>query len=483
MKKEVLRIQSGIKKSGIAERILDFSIQIYRDEICGLIVENNLERKCLVDLLAGDVRLDYGWVYFDEEELPSETYDRILKEYVFVMNRKEHCVRQLKVKEYVFVLHGGISLIAGTRKLCASAGLLFQELGCSIDPEEMIGNLLPHQRKEVELIHAYVSGKKLVVISDMDEFFTEESITEFFEMILKLKELGVDFLIVSNHTRVLFEYTEYMYVFSHGRTRHRILKQRYSLEHLYTVLLESFNVNENLPESKAVGPTVLTFEHVETDHCGSMCFKVHEGEILNFVNMDIGNWRILADILSGDVPVRRGKIFLQEKEFRPRMFSDAVEHGVGIIEENSYEAYSYFDATVLDNISMVMSRKLGINGFSPKYMKCLEEELLDTGEFTREELHKSVYQAGPYLLQKAAYYRWILFRPQAIVCLRPFSAADYNIQKLTQHLIRTAVQQGSAVIILTMSVSEASIMGERTIVMKSGSMYEKDRQDIGQLFE
>ena len=87
MKKEVLRIQSGIKKTGITERILDFSIQIYRDEICGLIVENNLERKCLVDLLSGDVRLDYGWVYFEEEELAQETYDRVLKQYVFVMER------------------------------------------------------------------------------------------------------------------------------------------------------------------------------------------------------------------------------------------------------------------------------------------------------------------------------------------------------------------------------------------------------------
>ena len=165
------------------------------------------------------------------------------------------------------------------------------------------------------------------------------------------------------------------------------------------------------------------------------------------------------------------------------MFSDAVERGIGIIEENSYETYTYFDATVLDNISMVMSRKLGINGFSAKYMKCLEAELLATEEFTKEELLKSVYLAGPYLLQKAAYYRWILYWPQVLVCLRPFSAADYNIQKLTQHLIRTAAGKGIAVIILTMSVSEASIMGERTIVMKSGVMYEKDPQDIVQLFE
>lgn len=483
MKKEVLRIQSGIKETGVTEHILDFSIQIYRDEICGLIVENNLERKHLVDILSGEQRLDYGWVYFQEEELGKERYDKVLRENVFVMNRMERCVRQLRVKENVFVLHGGISLLAGTGRLCAPADRLFEELQCGIDPEELTGNLLPCQRKEVELIHAYVSGKKLVVISEMDEFLTEETISEFFELVLKLKSLGMDFLIVSNHTKVLFGYTEYIYVFSHGRTRHRILKQAYSLEYLYTVLLESFKVNENFAEPKTADRIVLRFEDAETDRCDKMSFAVHEGEIINFVNLDIESWRIPADILSGDVPLRRGKIYVQEKEFRPRMFSDAAECGIGIIEENSHEVFSYLNATILDNISMVMSKKLGINGFSPKYLKCLEEELLATGEFSKDELRMSIYRAGPYILQKAAYYRWILYHPQVIICLRPFSAADYKIQKLTQHLIRVAAQNGIAVIILTMSVSEASIMGERTIVVKSGRMYEKDRQDIGELFE
>ena len=69
-------------------------------------MENNLERKCLVDILSGDLRLDYGWVYFEDAELSWDTYDRILQEHVFAMNRKDRCVRQLRVKEYVFVLHG-----------------------------------------------------------------------------------------------------------------------------------------------------------------------------------------------------------------------------------------------------------------------------------------------------------------------------------------------------------------------------------------
>ena len=76
------------------------------------------------------------------------------------MNRKRS-LRQAAEGQGVCVCAAwGIRLIAGTGKLCASAGQLFQELGCSIDPEEMIGNLLLHQRKEVELDPCLCLGEK-----------------------------------------------------------------------------------------------------------------------------------------------------------------------------------------------------------------------------------------------------------------------------------------------------------------------------------
>ena len=58
MKKEVLRIERGTKRMGKSAGIQDFSIQIYRGEICGLLVENNLERKMLIRILSGEERLD-----------------------------------------------------------------------------------------------------------------------------------------------------------------------------------------------------------------------------------------------------------------------------------------------------------------------------------------------------------------------------------------------------------------------------------------
>ena len=61
VKKEVLRIERGTKRMGKSAGIQDFSIQIYRGEICGLLVENNLERKMLIRILSGEERLDYGW--------------------------------------------------------------------------------------------------------------------------------------------------------------------------------------------------------------------------------------------------------------------------------------------------------------------------------------------------------------------------------------------------------------------------------------
>ncbi|MGI6006824.1 MAG: hypothetical protein ACOX8E_04940 [Ruminococcus sp.] len=482
MKNEVVRIERGMKRMGAGAGILDFSVQIYRGEICGLLVENNRERKMLIQILSGEERMDYGWVYVFESLVKREDYLHVLKDTVRVINRQERCVPQLKVKENVFVVQQGISWWRSVRKLCTPAGKLFEFLECPIDPEETTGNLPPLQRKAVELIHAYVSGKKLIVLADMDEFFTEETMPLFFQLVIRLKNLGMDFLIVSNNTKVLFRYTEYMYIFAHGRTRHRILRSHYDLELLYSVMLEEVKQNSICENCTAGSREVLKFDQVETRYGVKLDFVVHEREIVNYVSSDYESWRMPAAVLSGEEAVKKGCIYVMGEKFSPHMFSDAAQNGIGILEENSHEAGMYLEGSVLDNILMLVSGKIGLNGFSSKYVTSLEKELLSAGAFTRDELYQSIYLASSHTIQKMSYFCWIMFRPKVMICLRPFSSADYTIQKLTCDLIQTAVRHGIAVLILSMSFSEASIVGSRILYNKRGKIYETDRENIEKLF-
>ena len=217
---------------------------------------------------------------------------------------------------------------------------------------------------------------------------------------MKLKTLGMDFLIVSNNTRVLFRYTEYMYIFTHGRMRHRILKSHYNLEHLYSVMLEDVKLN-SICENVLPGENeVLRYDQVETKYGTKLNFSVHEGEIVNYVSEEFESWKMPAAVLDGEEIVKKGNIYIMGKKFSPRMFSDAAQKGIGILEENSHEAAMYLDGSVLDNILMLVSAKIGLNGFSSKYVDSLEKELLSTGEFTREELHQSVFEAAPIRYRK-----------------------------------------------------------------------------------
>ncbi|MGI6010292.1 MAG: hypothetical protein ACOX8H_02175 [Ruminococcus sp.] len=482
MKEEVLRIERGTKRMGKSAGIVDFSIQIYRGEICGLLVENNLERKVLIQILSGEERLDYGWVYVQESLSKPEECSQVLKDAVRLINRQDRCIPELTVKENIFVMQKGISWGKSVKKLCASAEGFFEMLQYPINPEERTGNLPPIQRKAVELMNAYISGKKLAVLADMDEFFTEETMETFFELVVKLKALGMDFLLVSNNTGVLFRYTEYMYIFAHGRTRHRILSSHYDPEFLYEVMLENVKWNSICENTVPEEREILRFDRVETRYGVKMDFSVREREIVNYVSSDFESWRTPAAVLSGEEEIKKGDIYIMGKKFSPHVFSDAAQQRIGILEENSHEASMYLDGSVLDNILMLVSGKIGLNGFSSKYVTSLEKELLSTGEFTREELHQSIYQASPHTIQKMSYYRWIIFRPRVLICLRPFSSADYTIQKLTCCLIQTAVRHGISVLILSMSFSEASITGSRILVNKGGKIYESDRENIEKLF-
>ena len=436
-------------------------------------MENNAERRCLIDILSGEMRLDYGWVYFMEREIDWENYERVLRENICVISRRDRCIRRIKVKDNVFVLRGGIRWITPLKKLYRKADDFFSELQCDFDPNELVENLLPHQQKEVELMQAFVSGKKLVILSEMDEFFTEEAIRPFFSLVLKLKERGMDFLIISNNIKVLLSYTSYIYVFFRGRMRHRILKKAFRAEELHSIMIEQTKENEESDLPKPSENPALRFFCVRTYSGEKIDFALHEGEVLNFVDLDITDWNLPARILEGREPLAGGKIILGQEQYRPSSYGSAYGKDIGVIAENSYEMEYFSNDTVFDHIAVVMSLKVnGITGFSKGYLNSLYSELLACGEFTEEELGTPLYMADAATIQKAEYYRWIFYKPKVLICMRPFSSADYKIKKLTRRLIGLAARKGIAVLILSMSIYESFVSGSRVIIMKAGKTHE-----------
>ncbi|MFV0529602.1 MAG: hypothetical protein ACK5MN_12920 [Lachnospiraceae bacterium] len=470
MKVELLRVDYGVKKVGNVKWIRDFSIQMFQNEICGLITNNNLEQEFLVAFFAGRECLDEGWVYYNDRLLVGDESRRVFKKQLYVIRKRDALATQLSIFHNILIRQ----MKSYTEVLEAA-----KETGFPLDLEQMIDDLSVLERKMVELIIAYISGRRLIVLAELDEILHDSKAENFLQLILKLKEQGIDVLVISNTSELLFRLSDYIYIFMQGRSKMIMYKRDFDKKRLYSVISQT-NWAETDVADYSGQQTVLSLLALQISDTMTMDIAIRRAQIVNFVDSAPGaeNRAALLEVLEGRKQPLGGRIQLDHRVCRNRNYRSILKAGLAIIPEESYDKKAYFNTTVLDNICLVLSGKMGIRGMAAKYKKCIEEELVATGDFTIEELSQSVEFANAYVIQKMAYYRWILYAPKVIVCNKPFSTANYNMQQLTRHLIVEATRRGIAVMILCGNVSEASYIGNRIVMLRDGALHETAASEL-----
>lgn len=481
MKEEILRIDNGFKEYNGKEYLRDFNLQIFKGELCGLIMNNVKEKETVLEVLSGRTNLDYGWLYFEEEWCQAFSDVSTLKDKIFFIDGKSKLIEKCSVEDNIFSFQKSLKWFSLKKNYTEYAKDFIDTYQLNVSLNQRVRNLTMLQKKKLELLKAYSRGYRLITIVGIGGLLSDADIINFFSLVSLIQKKGVAFLLIENNENILFQYADEIAILKRGRTIAQIKKRDFSRRDLYGILLGdalkrdiySRAVIEQPKESKKV---LLEFRNVTTYACSNLSFKIHEGELVNLLDFDSTSYSGMMEALEGEFPALDGTIWFARKLFRPKGIWDAVDKGMCFIGENPMETMIFYDLTVLENIYIALSKKVFGLMFRPKYQRGIIEELKMA--FSLEELEMPVGKADPVTMQKLIYYRWLLFNPKLLVCIRPFSAVDYHMRQITEQLIHKALEKNIAVLIVTSNMVEACFMGERVIVVKDGIIFEDSSKNV-----
>ncbi|WP_147289834.1 sugar ABC transporter ATP-binding protein [Anaerosacchariphilus polymeriproducens] len=481
MKEEILRIDSGFKEYQRKVLLKDFNLQIFKGELCGLIINNVKEKESVIEVLSGKTKLDYGWLYFEEQLCQAFSDVSTLKDKIFFIDGKSRLVDKLSVEDNVFTFQKNVKWYSSKKKYSEYGKDLLETYQLKISLRCRVSNLTILQKKKLELLKAYARGYRFITIVGIGALLSDADIINFFSLVNIFQRKGVAFLLIENNENILLQYADVIAILKKGRTIAQIKKRDFNRRDLYGILLgdalKRDTYSKNILEmSKEPQKILLNFEYVKTYACSNLNFKIHEGELVNFLDFDSTSYSGVIEALEGGFSVLEGDIWLAGKIFRPKGIWDAMEKGICFIGENPMESMLFHDLTVFENINISLSKKvLGVM-FRKKYQRGVIEELKEV--FSKEELDMPVHKADPITMQKLIYYRWILFNPKLLVCIRPFSAVDFHMRHITEQLIHKALEKKIAVLIVTSNMDEACYMGERVLVLKDGILFEDNSKNV-----
>ena len=199
MKTEILRLDNvSMQMSGIMQ-LERFNLQIFSGEIMGLMALNAHGVSSLVSLLQSNTPVHFGRVYYCEQLVNSHIYSRTTPNEIVVIEQKSHLVNGLTVGDNVFVLSGvERRWLLHTQSFRGRLQELEQAVGVDIPCNRQVEELSLFERCMVELLKAWESGARLVLLWNISHFLAGTDIGRLHYAIRHFASRGMAFIYISN---------------------------------------------------------------------------------------------------------------------------------------------------------------------------------------------------------------------------------------------------------------------------------------------
>lgn len=466
MKKELLNIQSGkIKKENNAI-FDDLSLELFQEEIAGIVFDDILEQKLFINMMLGDIILYSGRIFINEERKTYEEAARLLKQQVAVISSKSKLLPSITIEDNIF-LFSDKKIFLDQKEYRERFLKLMNELGISDDMPHKVRNLSSKEKVIIELLKAYEEKKKIVILDEITSLLSEKDLREIFTLINKMKS-QMSFLITVGIEDFIMDWMETIVVVQNGRTTFvsGISQLNCKLSKVLKALIyenksEMFNAyGRNVINRQK---DVLKINNVSTRYLKGINFTLGSGELLKIYYSDEKSKDSFWKMFSGEEDIEAGQIYISEKLYKVSNMSQAVQEGIGFITEAPYRSMILENMSAIENVSIPLHEKVRGFWYSKKYVKSVSD-FLQNNELNKNKL-KNIGNAE---LQKLAYEKWLMYQPKIILIENPFTDMDVNMREITRKMIGALRKRGVGVILLTANFTIMNKIKGESMFLKHG---------------
>lgn len=466
MKKELLNIQSGKIKKENNVIFDDLSLELFQEEIAGIVFDDILEQKLFINMMLGDIILYSGRIFINEERKTYEEAARLLKQQVAVISSKSKLLPSITIEDNIF-LFSDKKIFLDQKEYRERFLKLMNELGISDDMPHKVRNLSSKEKVIIELLKAYEEKKKIVILDEITSLLSEKDLREIFTLINKMKS-QMSFLITVGIEDFIMDWMETIVVVQNGRTTFvsGISQLNCKLSKVLKALIyenksEMFNAyGRNVINRQK---DVLKINNVSTRYLKDINFTLGSGELLKIYYSDEKSKDSFWKMFSGEEDIEAGQIYISEKLYKVSNMSQAVQEGIGFITEAPYRSMILENMSAIENVSIPLHEKVRGFWYSKKYVKSVSD-FLQNNELNKNKL-KNIGNAE---LQKLAYEKWLMYQPKIILIENPFTDMDVNMREITRKMIGALRKRGVGVILLTANFTIMNKIKGESMFLKHG---------------
>jgi ribose transport system ATP-binding protein len=195
------------------------------------------------------------------------------------------------------------------------------------------------------------------------------------------------------------------------------------------------------------------------------------GEVLGIAGL-LGSGRTtLLRLIFGDVAPEAGTLVIDGKPVLLRGPSDAVARGVALVPEDRAKDALFSSMTLDQNVAAVVVRRYWRSGVLRSRRQWQESKtLLDAFKVKAEDPGQPPTALSGGNQQKMVLARWLRTKPKVLLLDNPTQGVDVGAREDIHGLIRTAAEEGAAVLIVSDDYDELARVSDSVAVLRNGQI-------------
>ena len=471
MKREQLRI-NNLKKGNILKNI---HFVIFKEEIAHIVFDNVQSKALFLRIMTGWEQPDFGKFYYNEEAIPFSG----LREKIALITNESQLVNYLSIAENIFLMREKVrAWKVDFPMIEKKTEQLFEELGIQLSIHRNVSSLTDYEKMEIELSRAYSLKKQIIFITGFGNLLSQQEIIKLKGIVQKLKEKEIAVVYVEPLENIDFSFYDRVVIVKNGRVC--IAKEAeecdYALLHrcLYQNEFNCIDYEKVAYFSGNMDSERVMLEDFSSDYLKRVSFSVYRGEIVKLFCADEKSMYEIINIIRGRSRILNG-FFVSRRRYHLVDCENPLAVRIGIIEGKLAKINNFSEMCVMDNLFMMLSHKINGIWMNRKFRK--SSQIMLEGIVPENLYLKKMKNLSPEEQQKVLYAKWLLYAPDLLICIQPFSEGNGQAREAAREMIYTLKNRNIPILIVTSSISEINYCEGRICYMYHGRLISREEFD------
>jgi len=469
---------TNIKKRFPGVQALDnVSINFNKGEVRALVGENGAGKSTFISILTGVIKPDSGKIFVSDREVNISNVAKAKKYSIGAVYQESSLIDYMSVAENIFL--GQLSKfknkgIMSYSKINKAAEEALEMVEIELDVKANARFLNPTQKKLIEITKVLLDDPEILILDEPTAIFDYENVAKLFNIIRNKKKNNKTIIFISHRLREVLKIADKTTVLKEGKVVKTVemdgIKEN-DLINLMTGSEISQIFPKKLSQSKQKTRAVLSLKKISSGlKLKDINIDIRKGEVVALAGLKGHGQSTLLNAIFGINHKLEGDIYINGKKVEINCPVDAINHKIGMLSNKKEDELCYTHS-ITRNFAMASldkRKKIGFIDFRKEKDEIHSiKSKLKIADFS---MGTEVVNLSGGNKQKVVFGKWLLTKPDILLCDEPAEGLDIGTKSEVYHIIRGLAEEGKAILLVLSDMVEVLNLPDRIFIMREGKI-------------